>query len=85
MWQPIYTVPRDETDVLLCWTYTNGVGPDIRIGRFWHESWQDKKPMFKLELDWGSSCACVYTGSDDVPTHWMPIPPPPVAMGGKEE
>ena len=77
-WQPIDTVPRDETHVLLCWTFNNGVRPDIRIGRYWHESWPDKRLLFKIELDMGSAGAYVFTSCDDEqPTHWMPLPEPP--------
>lgn len=77
-WQPIETVPRDETNVILCWTFPNGVRPDIRIGRYWMESWPDRRPLFKLELDWGSAGSYVFTSHDeDCPTHWMPLPEPP--------
>lgn len=63
-WQSIETAPKDGTIVLVC-----GVGCD---GYFvadvkWHG---DHCLMF-------DPCTDGYSIETDLPTHWMPLPPPP--------
>ena len=62
-WQPIDTAPRDETPILL-------FSPDARehvpmLGRCFDNEWYDY---------WSDSKPAI----DADPTHWMPLPAPPV-------
>lgn len=61
-WQPINTAPKDETTVLLGWDYLQIVGL-----AYWHTERDD---WWALDGD-----TSYYTKN---PTHWMPLPEPPI-------
>lgn len=68
-WQPISTAPRDGTEILV-W---GCVGQDIERAHIWAvviAEWDDwpHKPAWR----WSDGMEEV------VPTHWMPLPAPPV-------
>ena len=70
-WQPIESAPKDDTDVLLgtagapaIWTGYYRQPSTERHGRtFWPEGWTRDG---YYDVGW-------------VPTHWMPLPEPPVS------
>ena len=72
-WQPIETAPRDGTEILM----TNGV--DVSSGQWFSEYGgtydQEGAPN-------GDGCDAGWTdwsgGMQPDPTHWMPLPPPPI-------
>jgi hypothetical protein len=81
-WQPISTAPRDDTPVLL-WAESWEMSWGIQIGHF-----------LEAEQCWVTSEGTVDDNDDDFdptaesedfdddtnlgPTHWMPLPSPPV-------
>lgn len=70
-WKPIETAPKDGTIVDL-WT---------RIGERWTDChWNvDKGDWLRWGLDsWGGNG---WQRIVDPLTHWMPLPPPPTAIG----
>jgi Protein of unknown function (DUF551) len=61
-WQPIETAPKDGTAILLC------VGRWMTVGH-WHRvagGWSSNGPVYSPY------------GLDEQPTHWQPLPEPPV-------
>lgn len=65
-WQPIDTAPKDGADVLLYWQYT------------YHK---DKNVTHGIELGFydDGHWDCGEPISDEIITHWMPLPQPPAA------
>ena len=66
-WQPIETAPIDGTDILVCVTYN--LSDDEWETKIWVD-WQvpsERWPGYWARIDIPFS-----------PTHWMPLPPPPV-------
>jgi len=66
-WQDIATAPKDGTDILVCVTY------NLSADEFETKVW----------VDWQTPAERwpVYWGRIDVPfqpTHWMPLPAPPI-------
>lgn len=75
-WQPIETVPRDGTEVLLCWTFPDDEQkPVIRVGYYFLGS-RHGRMKFKIEVDGPDSFYILYTSEDDMPSFWSPINPP---------
>ena len=68
-WKPIGTAPRDGTDLLLYELCDNGT-PAIGQAYYCTEdkSWYEQN-MHHTDF---------HDGSWATPTHWMPLPPPPV-------
>ena len=63
-WQPIETAPKDGTSILV-------YGPDIRQPFYmdvcaWPPNWEGKWPVAYMAYAAGE------------PTHWMPLPQPPL-------
>ena len=79
-WQPIETAPRDGTEILM----TNGV--DVSSGQWLSEYGgtydQEGAPN-------GDGCDARWTdwtgGMQPDPTHWMPLPPPPIEPAQPEQ
>ena len=71
-WQPIETVPKDGTSILLCDASVSG-------GCFVAE-WDDEplKPGWNWSLD-------DLDYHKDLPTHWMPLPSQPLPKQNKKE
>jgi hypothetical protein len=63
-WQPIDTAPKDGTMILVFRFHADRVRPRIHVARFY-----DKYNC------WGT----VPSNYSTQPTHWMPLPDPPVA------
>jgi len=66
-WQPIETAPKDKSVLLCCgkaWAFAMFCGRE-RYGTLGEPS-QD-------EFGW----RCDSSGRFGMPTHWMPLPPPP--------
>ncbi len=61
-WQPIETAPKDGNDVLVFG------GGDYTVAHWNGEEWRDYG-----DIGWAGMC-----GDDNQPTHWMPLPEPPV-------
>lgn len=70
-WQPIETAPKDGTRVLLL---TEHVG--VSIGFF-----GPKYSLYGINYgdDWGYGCSW-RDSIQPPPTHWMPLPDPPVSL-----
>ena len=62
-WQPIETAPKDETHFLAYWPPSE-VEPYLKQYHVCH---------YAHGVLWPS-----WIRDDDMPTHWMPLPPPPV-------
>lgn len=70
-WQPIETAPRDGTEVLICWADI----PQMAVAQ-WDQDYAEMD--FAEGVGWrdGSDYGCGgMIGA--MPTHWMPLPPPP--------
>ena len=79
MWQPIETVPKDGTAVLLIGVHEDGVGGQYTHGgepyvARWVPS--AKWPQHSWVVSGGTRYASSGFGE---PTHWMPLPEPPTA------
>lgn len=75
-WQPISTAPKDGTDIFLfgwCldWTKDNSKRAEFQVMTIGF--WNDHIGGFQSERD--------DTADYFEPTHWMPLPPPPVEEG----
>ena len=75
-WQPIETAPRDGTEVLVCRVYEGGqaryaVAYNYDDGNGWRDMG---------DLGW----AGMTNDDDNRPTHWMPLPEPPVNKSGEQ-
>ena len=81
-WRPIETAPRDGTAVMLCWAIdANGnpidwtrdprtAGVFVQVASWWEG-----------ENAWVVYCSMVQDPSLHFdPTHWMPLPAPPLKM-----
>ena len=71
-WQPIETAPRDGTEVLVCRVYEDLCRVEYAVAHNYGDGngWRDMG-----DLGWAGM-----TGDDDnQPTHWMPLPAPPVS------
>lgn len=73
-WLPIETAPQDGTWVMLCggvinYGWDGDSEPPVvvgqRAGAVWQFAWYDSG----------------YYGEYEEPTHWMPLPPPPITKG----
>lgn len=62
-WQPIETAPKDGTSVLVFWS------SDACMAVMWKELDRDGKYAWFGVVE--------RQPDDDLPTHWMPLPPPP--------
>lgn len=69
-WQPIETAPLNGTDVLVCRNYESE-GAVYSVARNYNDGngWCDLS-----DIGW----AGMYCDDDNQPTHWMPLPPPPL-------
>lgn len=70
-WRPIETAPRDGTEVLVCRVYEHGhaeyaVAHNYGDGNGWRDMG---------DLGW----AGMIHDEDNQPSHWMPLPAPPVS------
>ena len=66
-WQPIETAPKDGTRILAYWPDTYGNNSAVQVETWWGP-W-GKASTWQSAFEWADG-ACV-------PTHWMPLPPPP--------
>lgn len=62
-WQPIETAPKDMTRVLLT------DGRYVSVGSFYLE-WDKESD---IDCEYGDCCHATWS-----PTHWQPLPSPPV-------
>lgn len=70
-WQLIETAPKDGTRVLVAWAHRTVATPNPTIATSLRED------------GWASVTGGVWRGSY-APTHWMPLPAPPKALGVSE-
>ena len=71
-WRPIETAPRDGTQVILCGDYST----DLTIARWDGKHWRcvaDGYDAVEYMSDFGTEYRTF-----EVPSHWLPLPPPPV-------
>jgi len=76
-WKPIETAPRDGTEVLL-WDEDSGGSCEVAFWSATHSCWLED---FTADPPAGTDVVgqTVY-----LPTHWMPLPPPPDPNTGRE-
>jgi hypothetical protein len=78
-WQPIETAPKDGRDVLLFWC--DEYGPDtiqVYACGHWREFGDGSRGW--IGESFHASEKCFWTRLlGEHPTHWMPLPDPPVA------
>ena len=77
-WQPIETAPKDGQLITLCW-FDGEDGPFDTCSMMWGHIQRNGLFPGKIGM-WVSSNGAV-TWNDDGdggPTHWMPLPAPPV-------
>ena len=89
-WQKIATAPKDGTQVLLwaeSWEMTWGV----QIGYFCdaYQRWETPEGVVEdNDEDFDPNAEVFEESCDDInlgPTHWMPLPSPPLAHGEASE
>lgn len=73
-WQPIETAPKDGTAVIL---WVPGVYQCVRIGSFRSDDFREKDGPLWLEND-HDDFSTGYASTPLCPTHWMPLPSPPI-------
>lgn len=68
-WRPIETAPKDGTSILIC-----GFG--------------GANKYFVADVKWNEGEWCLFDPAEDLyswpcygPSHWMPLPAPPAALG----
>jgi hypothetical protein len=66
-WQPIETATKDGNQVLTYWGGSKHRNPVIVINEY------NPRPREIGSCDWWHSLP------NELPTHWMPLPPPPQA------
>lgn len=74
-WQPIETAPKDGTRVDL-WVEVSLLGAGRETDCYW-----DRGAWFIPANNYGDGCS-TYDGQ--MPTHWMPIPEPPLSRNQNE-
>ena len=67
MWQPIETAPKNGDGILL---YCPGYPGDVQAG-----VWDARRAKWCIL---GCSSLSFAFDEDDMPTHWMPLPEPPL-------
>jgi hypothetical protein len=70
-WQPIETAPRDGTPILLC----HWEDEYCLVGEWWVHGWWSTGP-FRYAPNQIEIRDPIFL--DFEPTHWMPLPPPPM-------
>lgn len=70
-WQPIETAPKDGTRILAFWPDVYGNSSAVQIETWWG-AWGHgrSKETWQNAWEWAD-------GANN-PTHWMPLPTPPV-------
>jgi hypothetical protein len=71
-WQPIETVPEGE-HVLLYWAYGERGNGGMEAATVY---WEDGRSKLGYWTHGGPNSGIDW-GSDELPTHWMPLPEPP--------
>jgi hypothetical protein len=71
MWQPIETAPKDGSSI---WCFASGRSFDADVWWQGMIHWQSVLLMKGQEPDW------LGVPRDVSPTHWMPLPEPPVKV-----
>ena len=76
-WQPIETAPKDGTRVLL---YLAAPWSRVELAR-WYQPWGN----WQTDGDEPDPFRDEYCGiGSQLPTHWQPLPPPPVQAQGSD-
>jgi hypothetical protein len=81
-WQPIESAPKDRTEILACWPKRKLDDDECPTGEITGyaqcvTAWQG----FWIEPDYLEAHGSFYFEDEAFaaePTHWMPLPPPPV-------
>lgn len=80
-WQKIETAPKDGTEIIGAFYRDYGFGKPTTYGPWtvawngkrWRSSW-DGSEVVNYMSDFGTE----YKEPDIDPTHWIPLPPPPI-------
>ena len=72
-WQSIETAPKDQW--ILLWDARREVAVS---GRWWVEPTMDTPNGYEPGWAWWSSDDDLIIWEDDGPTHWLPLPSPPL-------
>jgi len=92
-WQPIETAPRDGTEILLGRASEEEDDPGVSVPGYWQAGYEDGIDYMGCDDGFVDSHHQTFHGgrsfgaeshryAPNQPTHWMPLPPPPLA--GKE-
>jgi hypothetical protein len=85
-WQPIESAPKDGTTFLGASPNNSAAHPWLIRVMWWDEhfenaGWDDKKDDVIYRAAWSSGRVGSWNYeeyAEEKPTHWMPLPPPPV-------
>jgi Lar family restriction alleviation protein len=88
-WQPISTAPKDGTEVLL-WAESWGMTWGVQIGHFDAFKWVvSEGAVSENDEDFDPEAEIDENDFDDEtnlgPTHWMPLPAPPISRNDRVE
>lgn len=78
-WQPIYTAPKDGTTIMVC-SRRDGISIAYWLyGQDGNGNVDPKFPQYWALVDGCSDMSGLPPPIGYLPTHWMPLPPPPDA------
>jgi hypothetical protein len=72
-WQPIETAPKDGTRVLVFWA--DGRKCPVDVSWYWDHHDIEYGKVVRTYQRWMSNR---YAANGPPPTHWMPLPKPPI-------
>jgi hypothetical protein len=82
MWRPIETAPRDGSVILVWDTAPYWYGADRSVGPA-VAAWHKNERVWAVVGD-GGVLFSDYGACDCSPTHWMPLPEPPIDGAGRK-
>ena len=81
-WKSIKTAPKDGTEIIGVFTKDYGFQEKPTVYGPWTIAWDGKKWRSSWDgvevVEYMSDFGTEYKGPDIEPTHWMPLPNPPI-------